>query len=99
MGGNPGLRLSEPDVSSRRAGPIGGDAFEVTLNSPAPTPAANAHLVMEERGRRGNVATVATETISTNEEALLDIQHRERWPKFLKPAVELERRSLRAAFS
>ena len=49
--------------------------------------------------KRGKVATVATGTISTNEEALLDIQHRERWPKFLKPAVELERRSLGAAFS
>jgi hypothetical protein len=35
----------------------------------------------------------------TDEEELRDIQRRERWPKFLKPAIELERRSLGAAFS
>ena len=55
--------------------------------------------MLEGRKDRENVATVVTGTIGTNEEALLDIQHRERWPKFLKPAVELERRSLGAAFS
>ena len=96
---NPSPQLSELQESGRRAGSIGGDAVAVTLNSPAPTasrPRAFGHRGEE---RRGNVATVATGTISTNEEALLDIQHRERWPKFLKPAVELERRSLGAAFS
>jgi hypothetical protein len=56
-------------------------------------------LVLEGRKDRGNVATVATGTISTNEEALLDIQHWDRRPKFLKPALELERRSLGVAFS